>query len=419
MLSLFLRCLLTGGLCCVSACHTTSPSGAAALQRSKEAESFQSSIPPTLLLANYPLSVTARRTTSEAIFLDHLDGQIDQARASEENVALAGKLFQRYQIKGHMQDLDQAYQLAKAAANDGDEMRPEALLIWATIAAYLHQFEDADAAIASLDSKFAKNAQALTAQIRAARGENSRTAMPDSLPEGAEFEVLIDQAHQCVDLGDLTCASQHYHQAQFFYHDSAPLPLAWLHTLQGIALLRFGHAEWALKFFDAALQRMPSYYLAAEHRAECLFLLGRLEASREAYLSVIEQTGGLKGNPEFMAALSEVSAALGKHNEAKQWREQAMQSFNDRIARYPDAFAAHAIDFFLSQKQFTRAKLLAENNLRIRQDVGSYIALAEVMQAMNDHAGFCQAYQRAIASPWQPPELQALSKSKFAVRCRA
>lgn len=92
-------------------------------------------------------------------------------------------------------------------------------------------------------------------QIKSARGQGSAPMFSTALANGAEFSDLVQRAGHCVDMGDLDCATQNYHQAQFVYSDSVPFPLAWLHTQQGIALLRFGHPEWALRFFDAALAR--------------------------------------------------------------------------------------------------------------------------------------------------------------------
>jgi hypothetical protein len=164
--------------------------------------------------------------------------------------------------------------------------------------------------------------------------------------------------------------------------------------------------------------RMPDYYLAAEHRAECLGLTGDLAGSRDAYLRVIEQTGGaVDGNPEFMAALSGVYAELGNKQESAQWQQRAQAGFKVRMALYPDAYAAHAIDFFVESGDLAQAKQLAENNLKIRQDVGSYVSMANVALAMGDKPALCAALSNAVASKWRPPELAELQSTTEAKAC--
>lgn len=83
-------------------------------------------------------------------------------------------------------------------------------------------------------------------------------------------------------LGDLPGASFWHRSAQDFYRDVSPFHLAWLYTQQGIAILRHGDFKSAQPFFAAALARLPSYYLAAEHLAECEMELGQLDQRAHA-----------------------------------------------------------------------------------------------------------------------------------------
>jgi tetratricopeptide (TPR) repeat protein len=388
------------------------------VQNEPDLAEIERNLPSTLLLADYPLSPVARPTTSADILLAHLSGQITEAERAQRNTNLAGLLFQRYQIVGHTQDLDRAYELAKAAGQ-APNANDQARLIWATIAAHVHEFSAAESALQQISPSMERARLRLQGQIQSARGQTLKVAQNAALPEGGEFDWLLTLANQCVDQGDLHCATKYYHQAQFFDHDTAPMTLAWLHTLQGIALLRFGHPDWALRFFDAALARVPNYYLAAEHRAECLSLTGQYAAAGELYLKVIMQTGGEEnGNPEFMAALAGVLMELGESAEAERWQTRAEAAFAKRIARYPNAYASHAIDFYLERKDYARARDLATNNLRIRQDVGSWISLAEVERAAQVERAFCHALDQAVATGWNPPELVELRSSAAAARCK-
>ncbi len=383
-------------------------------------------LPATLLLANYPLSATDRPTTAASTYLAHIQGRLqiaDQqlqsgAQSPAQALAHAGFRYQRYQILGSMADLDMAFSRAKALAAVADAS-DDALLLWATLAAYMHEFPHAQRALAQMKAPNSAAKLQLLAQIQTARGQTEHAPINAAeLSVGREFAELVQRAGHCVDKGDLDCATQNYHQAQFVYSDSAPFPLAWLHTQQGIALLRFGYPEWALRFFDAALARMPGYYLAAEHRAECLGLTGKLEQARTTYLEVIEQTGGVTaGNPEFMAALASVEAQLGNVEQAGQWRSHARAGFASRLAQYPNAYAQHAVDFYMEINDLKKAEQLAEQNLALRQDVGSYLIRAEVAFAKQDKPQFCASYRSAIATGFKPPELTALAATANKYAC--
>ena len=386
-------------------------------------------LPATLLLANYPLSLTDRPTTAASTYLAHIQGRLQVAELQQQSgvqspaqaLARAGLLYQRYQIFGNMADLDSAFDRSEALAAAA-EPSDDALLLWATLAAYMHEFPQAERALAQMKAPNSPAKLQLLAQMQTARGqpEEQQSALINAavLSIGREFAELVQRAGHCVDKGDLDCATQNYHQAQFVYSDSAPFPLAWLHTQQGIALLRFGYPDWALRFFEAALARMPGYYLAAEHRAECLGLTGKLAEARTTYLEVIEQTGGTSaGNPEFMAALASVEQQLGNAEQAKLWQARARTGFASRLAQYPNAYAQHAVDFYMEINDLDKAELLAEQNLMLRQDVGSYLIRAEVALAKQNKPQFCAAYLSAIATGFMPPELTAMAEDAKKYGC--
>ena len=364
-------------------------------------------LPPELFLSEYPLSNTSRPSTDGAEYLAHIQGKIAQLQHNKNansGLMLAGARYQRYQILGNLEDLDFAFAQAKAEA-ENPYPSDDALLLWATLAAYMHEFDAASAAITKLSPSRSAAGEALQAEIDTARGASRSMEVDSALPAGAEFAELVRRAGYCVDRGDLFCATRLYHQAQFVYHDVSPLPLAWLHTQQGIALLRFGHPDIALRFFEAALARMPNYYLAAEHRAECLGLTGQVDLARAQYAQVIAQTG----NPEYQAGLADVEAKAEQTELAAQLQGQAKNGYAQRLEKFPNAYAQHAVEFYLDLDDLAQARALAERNLQLRKDVGSYVLMAEVAQAEQNKAEFCAAFNQAHATQLNPPELQALS----------
>lgn len=396
----------------LTACSGTRPTEPTAPPMTQNA----GALPPELFLSDYPLGTDVRPTTDGADYLAHVEGKIEQLRYSKNAHAallLAGARYERYQILGNLEDLDFAFASAKLEAANPNPT-DDALLLWATLAAYMHEFDAATAAINALSPNSAAPGKSLLAQINYARGTPQAIDVNSALAPGNEFAELLTRAGYCVDRGDLFCATRLYHQAQFVYHDVSPVPLAWLHTQQGIALLRFGHPEIALRFFEAALVRLPNYYLAAEHRAECLGLTGKLDLARAQYQQVIAQTG----NPEYQAGLADVETMAGNAEEAAGWQTLAKNGYALRLEKFPNAYAQHAVEFFLERGDLVQARSLAEHNLTLRQDVGSYVLAADVARAEQSKSGFCEAYQQARETQLNPPELQALVDVAKKWRCR-
>ena len=396
-----MRVFLAFGLSVLAGCAGTPSS----IKPAALAEPQTQAMPLALTLPGYPQTPEARPTTSAENVLAHLNGRIEAATGSDARaeVARSGALYQRYQILGDLADLDEAYRLAKihAAATDA---RAETLLLWALIASHQHQF---DAAIQALD-RLAPGEQRLSADIREdiARARSMRP-IPTLLAElklGREFATLRDQAANCIDQGDLNCATEHFHRAQFFYTDSAPLPLAWLHTQQGIALLRFGHPDWAIRFFRAALVRMPDYYLAAEHLGECLGLTQSFDEGRSVYERVIAQTG----NPEYVAGLASLERAAGNSARADTLMLEAKAGFAQRLELFPDAYALHAVDFYLEINDLATANQLAKRNLELRQDASAWLLQAEVDLASGRADAACSSLKTVQAAGYRPPEWEDL-----------
>ena len=368
-------------------------------------------LPMVLALPNYPLSLQDRATTDGNAYLKQLDARLENLpkQDTEHSRAVrAGVLFQRYQALGALADLDNAHALAlelKASQESDDD----ALLLGATIFSYMHEF---DAALALLDRRAdASSGAALRLEISNARSLiplAARTIPGAPLTTGKEYAELVQLANDCIDRGELACASDYFHQAQFVYTDVAPMPLAWLHTQQGIALLRFDQPELAIRFFRSALTRVPGYSLALEHLAQCLVRVGQFAEAREIYLKVIEQTQ----NPEDMAGLAVLENKQANTAAAQKWLIRAKISYAERLQMFPATYAQHAVKFYLLIADIAEAERLAQLNLALRKDAGAYITLAEVRLAAGNKQAACELLAPVIASGRNPPELLALMSKR-------
>jgi tetratricopeptide (TPR) repeat protein len=359
----------------------------------------------------YPLSAQQRATTSASIYLGNLDARIDVLEAQlhrDEDAgaqgSLAGALLLRFRVVGRAADGERALELAARAASAAPD-QPDVHLLHAAALSAFHHFAEAENALALAQA--AGGSEDVLTRLRRdlwmaqGRYDRLRDDFARSGEPVADFYELAHRADLRLMQGDLQGASHWYRAAQDLYHDVDPLPLAWLYSQQGIALLRHGRCDQAKAFFEAAYQRLPEYYLASEHLAECEAQLGNTERARKLYRAVIAQTG----NPEFMAALADLEEQAGRAEIAAAARKDAEDGYRALLDRQPAAYAQHAAEFLLDAGKADEALALARDNLALRQDVGSLILMASAAAAAGQQAEACAAAARVRASGLQPPEL--------------
>jgi tetratricopeptide (TPR) repeat protein len=361
--------------------------------------------------ALWPIRPEWYRTTSGTIYLGNLQARIDSYRRADLRQPrpagqLAAALYARYRLLGRFEDAVEARDVLQGVlATASPEADPELFMLAARVHSGFHRFEEAERLLGRLPPQ-AMTAERLALQrdIDVALGRYPRldADFAASAQPVGEFYELAHRADLRVLLGDLSGAERQYRLAQSLYRDVDPMPLAWLHTQMGIALLRFGQIERARTFFAAAVERLPGYALAEEHLAECETLLGETEAARARYLRVIAQTD----NPEFMAALAGLEQDAGRAQEAELWRTRAQARYADLLAAHPAAFAYHAVEFYLELGQLERALDLARENRRLRGDIFSDILLAQAAGQAGETAEACTAWRTAASHRLRPPEWQ-------------
>lgn len=366
--------------------------------------------------ARYPLSPAQRVTTDAAIYLGNLDARIevlqsdvDTGRQPSRRAALAAGLLYRYRILGRLADAEAALALAEQAVVESSA-NADAWLTLASARSAFHLFSAAEQALqqARAMGAAAERWQPLQRDLQVALGDYAALAedFAHSDQPVADFYELAHRADLRLLLGDLGGASFWYRTAQDLYIDVDPVPLAWLYTQQGIALLRHGDFAAARDFFAAAYARLPQYYLAAEHLAECEHALGNLDRARALYREVIAQTG----NPEFQAALAAVERDAGNQEVADAALAAAERGYRDLLARHPAAYAQHAAEFFLERGQAEQALQLALQNAELRRDVGSLILRARSEAAAGQFDQACASVKVIADLPVQPPELGELAE---------
>lgn len=362
---------------------------------------------------DWPATPERLPTTSGDIYMDNLHGRIAiagrlYARSPKTSAAtLAGLLFHRHGITASLDDLERATTLADEAV-DGQPRSASALRLRAAIRAAVHRFDEAGA---DLDAAAALGAP--TAAIAAARRDIALAlgrydALRDDFAAArgsrtSDFDALAFHAHLRDLQGDRRGADALYRKAQAAYRDSSPVPLAWLHVQQGIALLEGGDTAGAHAFFAAAHQRLPAYTLATEHLAETESLLGNAARARALYRDAIAASG----DPAFMVALASLERAAGETASAQEFEARARTAWDERLARHRRAFGGHAVDAMLEAGQVRRALVLAREAAGFRQDIHTLQALARAEQAAGNAVDACAVWARVRATGLSPPGFEA------------
>lgn len=357
----------------------------------------------------YPATQAMLPTTAGTLYLANINARVDVLIAaaardhanSATTTALAGMLYHRFQILGRIADVDRGLSLVDAIQN------PTAadLRVRASLRSGLHRFDEALADLAqaqALSTARPGDAKARRG-IALATGDYPKIkALIDEADQPAtEFGDLILRANLAAFKGDLANASAQFLRAQQTINDTDPFPVAWLYAQQGLTFERFGRCDDAMRFFDAALQRLPGYALAMDHQGECLLLLNRLDQAREVYSQLIEQTG----NPEYVGGMARVEKAAGHAKLAQQLEARTAKGYDALLAREPKAWSEHAAEYYLAVGQNHEALRLARINLANRRDVLSLILMARAAQANGDSDSACKALHEVHSSGLNPPEL--------------
>lgn len=409
-----IRLMLASAIMLLSACATTEPE--------EITNTFDAAQALSLAMGNaYPATLERLTTTEGKSYLQNLDARIESLEQivgdspmTAHATALAVNLYHRYRILGKVADAERALDvIAQAVAAHPNNA--SARQVHAAILVGFHRFDQALGELEAISNgRASRSSRILETEINLALGRYDQVSelFDRRLKPVTNFHESVLLGNLGIMHGDLSGASMQFLRAQQIYSDSSPFQLAWLYTQQGIALLRFGDFAAARPFFEAALQRVPDYYLAAEHLAECEFELGELDAARARYQSVIEQTE----HPEFIGALAAVEAEAGNATRALQLQAEATAAWEALLMRHRAAFADHAAGFYLETDQAAKALELTRYNLEIRRDVLSLLLHAEAAEANSLADQACSTLEEAVATGLKPPEMR--EAASIAERCK-
>lgn len=160
-------------------------------------------------------------------------------------------------------------------------------------------------------------------------------AMVDALVELGKYDEAVDAAQKMVDLrpdtasysrisylrslhGDTKGAAGMMKMAATSASPGNPESIAWTRVHLGDELMNLGKLKEAEHEYDFALFSFPDYHLALAAKAKARFANGDNEEAIRLYKRAIERVP----LPDYIAALGDLYAKLGKTDEAKQQYEQ-------------------------------------------------------------------------------------------------
>ena len=351
-----------------------------------------------------------RATTSAEIFLGNLDSRItatarvlERRRDPRVMAMLARDYLERAAVLGKLEDLERSVTLSQRAF----EAAPDDQSVRVTLARALtrvHRFAEALDVLLPLPAtvEISRKREALALAL-GRYGE----LPPRSNPATAGLPAQVEHAERLFDRGRTGQAHSQLDAAEKGLRSVSPYTAAWLKTRRGILYLREDRLDDAGRSFASAREHLPAYAVATEHLAEVRLRQGRFDEAVSLYTRVAEQTG----NPEFYAQLAVARKAIGDDAGAQTALTRAREGFDRWLAAYPEAFADHAVAFYLEQGDPPRALELAELNLRARRTVAAWLLLAETAQVAGAEARGCTAWLGALAIGLQPPELEAARPS--------
>ncbi len=147
----------------------------------------------------------------------------------------------------------------------------------------------------------------------------------------------------------------------------------WANVQLGKLYLSRGKLEEALKVFEKALNILPEYLPALEHKGQVLALKGDFSPAVEIYEKVVEKAV----DPEPKSALAKLYLAVGKKEIADSLLNSVAGQYGQYLQTDVERFNPLIAGFYLQCNiNLEQALELAKKELETRQDIHAYDLLA-------------------------------------------
>jgi len=361
-------------------------------------------------------------TTDGELAVINLDGSLRSAEAMlarrpQDPVSygrLVSLLCARGQYLGRIADYERASDIAeqavKAAPKDW-----RSYLARAQTRSIFHEFEAALADLeqaSKLDADGAAAAEERRASILAALGKlDDALALTTKLAEKNPHIVTIGaQAALLAERGDIARADALFIEAQRHFPDVAPFPVAWLYVQHGLMWETAGNLTRAHELFTAAHERLPAYAVAASHLAA----IEAARAQRSRAIELLRPLISTSDDPEHAGQLAGLLKEAGQEQEAERLRIAAKARYAELLARHPQAFASHAVRFYLGAGSQPKAAVeWAERNLKYRATGEAYSLAVEANALAGTAERACGLADQMEKLPYLTPRMHVTAARAF------
>jgi tetratricopeptide (TPR) repeat protein len=171
------------------------------------------------------------------------------------------------------------------------------------------------------------------------------------------------------------------------------LALGWNRVRLGELYFRTGNLEKAEEQYGAAQTLQPDGYLVLEHLAELRAAQGKFEESIALYQKLIARLP----RAEFLQALGDVYAFMGRPTDAKPCYERARDAYMKSVEQ-GNAHYYHHLAGFYSDAQENPAEALrwARKDLEVRRSVYAYDSLAWALYKNGEFARAAEEMTHAL-----------------------
>lgn len=362
-----------------------------------------------------PVAKTASPPPSYAQLLADLEARIAAAQADSQQMPQSWGLRERLsalylehaQLSGRYEDFDLARkELDQAEAQAGS---PEAVcLTRARLEFSLHRLVEARAAVARCEQRFGltveqwQELQGLSAEIALYQGRYSDAlaAMRADLASGETLAGLTRLSRFHAKTGQRVEALALLDRAEASYHGDSAQFRSWLQLQRAIVELETGRWENSLAWLHAARRELRGWWLVDEHFAEVQTLLGETAEARALYRDIVQRTG----LPEYLSAAAALEETTGNASAAREMDARASELFRERLRRWPEAAAGHALDHFLRLGD-DGVVAMAELNGRARPYGDAQVQLAQAYLQVGRVQDARRVITSALKTPWSTGEL--------------
>lgn len=317
---------------------------------------------------------------------------------------LVSLYVERARLTGNYDDYRQAESVLAAQETRAGKSS-QAGLAWANLHYTLHRLKPASAALDAAPSTADKTEiAALRADIAFYSGhyreaENVYRALVNQVGLSPHYIRLALLKNKMGSPGE---AAAFFEAAEKRYHGVSATRKAWMKLQRGLLALDRGRFDEALAMYRLAADALPGWWLIDEHIAEIKNLSGDKAAAKTLYESVIQRTG----SPEYMDALAVIEFNEGNRESARKLMLQARVIYEERLARFPEAAAGHALSHFLQDAgNPKRALSLAQMNFNTRPYGDAAIALARAWLLNGKAQRAVSLLEGQISSGWDTAEL--------------